>query len=178
MTAALTIPKGERGEIRIFSLDMATEQVRFLLDEKGALEQILGVNTLDHEYVEIFALEDLEDLGLAGYLIEGCGVPEVNISATYKQLSSLTGNVLLIRSRAFMDMETTLTPAAPVVFIGIFSEKPTDWSAEPLSTDSAKPYSAPPLQNKTVPPGFPWRTLIFPGIIIISALVYKLVIAP
>ena len=71
----LDISAGERGVIRLFALDMRPEEAKFLR-EPGAADQILGVTGLDPEQIDVFPVSDLEDLGLYGYLSEGCGVSE------------------------------------------------------------------------------------------------------
>jgi len=142
MTAALHIPAGERGVIRVFALDMPPEQVKFLA-EPGALEQILGIGSMNRDQTEIFPVSDLEELGLTGYLAEGCGVPADELARCHDALSALDGYVLLIRSRAFDGNETRLTPADPVQLIATLNVPGTDWTAKPLTSDSAEPHSAP-----------------------------------
>lgn len=177
MTPALTIAKGERGLIRLFTLDMPKEQVKFLQNEPGALEQVLGSELLDRDHVDIFDVADLDELGLSGYLIEGCGVPGANITDIRDDLDAIEGFVLVLRSRAFGDVAARLTPADAVRLVGQFSETPTDWSAQPLETESAKPFSAPQGET-TGKERFPWGRLIWPAVIVVGALLYKLVIAP
>ncbi|WP_264211024.1 hypothetical protein [Leisingera thetidis] len=144
MTGAIHIPAGERGVIRLFALDMRPEQAAFL-KEPGALAQVLGIEALDMEQVEIFPVSDLEDIGLTGYLTDGCGVPRAQVEEDRGMLETLEGHVLLIRSRAFSDAETRLTPADQITLAGTYGERQTDWSAPPATADSAKPYSAPKL---------------------------------
>lgn len=142
MDTALHIPAGERGIIRVFDLDMRAEQARFLR-EPGALAQVLGIEEINLDQVEIFPITDLEDLGLVGYLNEGCAVPADQLAADREHLMALTGHVLLIRSRAFGGEETRLTPAEQISFIGAYGEDQTQWTGAPIQTDSPKPYSAP-----------------------------------
>ncbi|NRB16820.1 MAG: hypothetical protein HRU33_04370 [Rhodobacteraceae bacterium] len=141
MDAVLHIPAGERGLIRVFALDMPPEQTRFLR-EPGALAQVLGVEEINLDQVEIFPISDLEELGLAGYLTQGCAVPADQLRGDHARLSSLSGHVLLIRSRAFGGVETYLTPARQITLIGAYGEDQTQWAGTSLHSDSAKPYSA------------------------------------
>lgn len=147
MSGVIQIPAGERGVIRLFVLDMRPEQAAFL-KEPGALAQVLGIKTLDMEQVEIFPVSDLEEIGLAGYLIEGCGVPRAQVEEDHEMLQALDGHVLLIRSRAFGGEETRLTPAEQIVLKGTYGERQTNWSAAPATSESAKPYSAPKLSPR------------------------------
>lgn len=134
MTAPLTIPSGERGILRLFSLDMPGEQARFL-SEPGAAAQMLGVDDLDPAQIDIISLDDLSDIGLAQYLMDGFSIPadQIDIPA----LSALSGHVMLVRSRAFKDRATTLTPAPQLALIASFTEPLTDWSATHMQTTSA-----------------------------------------
>lgn len=138
------IPAGERGVIRLFALDMRPEQAAFL-KEPGALAQVLGIEALDMDQVEVFPVSDLEDIGLTGYLTEGCGVPRAQVEEDSEMLEAQEGHVLLIRSRAFDGKETRLTPADQIKLIGTYGEHRTNWSAPPETAESAKPYSAPKL---------------------------------
>ncbi|OED46246.1 hypothetical protein AB838_19725 [Rhodobacteraceae bacterium (ex Bugula neritina AB1)] len=147
MEGVIHIPAGERGVIRLFALDMRPEQAAFL-KEPGALAQVLGIAALDMDQVEIFPVSDLEDIGLVGYLSEGCGVPRAQVEQDRELLQGLEGYVLLIRSRAFDDVETRLTPADQIMLQGTYGERQTNWNAAPASAESAKPYSAPKLSPR------------------------------
>lgn len=139
---ALTIPAGEHGRVRVFALDMPPEQAEFLR-EPGAADQVLGAEGLDPAHIDIIRIADLEDLGLAGYLTEGCGIPEDQIDPDRTRLAALQGYAMVLRSRAFAGRAATLAPAPELTLIASYTEPGTDWSAEPLHSDSARPYSAP-----------------------------------
>ena len=147
MRDPLHIPAGERGVIRVFALDMPAEQVKFL-SEPGALEQVLGINEINRNQIEIFPVSDLEELGLGGYLLEGCGIPADELRPFEETLSQLDGHVLLIRSRAFRGEETRLSPADPVQLIVALDVPGTDWTAQPLQSTSAVPHSAPRMSPR------------------------------
>ncbi|WP_122072607.1 hypothetical protein [Pseudophaeobacter sp. EL27] len=148
MTDVLEIPAGERGVIRIFDLDMAPEQARFLR-EPGALAQVLGIGEIDLDHVEIFPVSDLEELGLAGYLTQGCGIAEAEIAPDRAPLSALEGHVLLLRSRAFGGQAARLTPASQITHIANYGEKPINWSAPLQATpESSKLYTGPKLSPR------------------------------
>ncbi|MBQ4826995.1 hypothetical protein J4729_20965 [Leisingera sp. HS039] len=147
MEGVIHIPAGERGVIRLFALDMRPEQAAFL-KEPGALAQVLGIKVLDMDQVEIFPVSDLEDIGLTGYLNEGCGVPRTQVEEDREMLDALDGHVLLIRSRAFDGAETRLTPAEQIILTGTYGERQTNWSAPPATAESAKPNSAQKLSPR------------------------------
>ncbi len=142
MSGRLTIPAGETGKVRLFALDMPPDQTRFLT-EPGAVAQMLGGGPLDPAHVEIFPLADLGDLGLAGYLAEGCGIPPEQIAAQRAQLDALTGHVLLIFSGAFGGRAARLEPPDTIRPVATFTAVPTDWRAgAPIATDSASSQGA------------------------------------
>ena len=145
----LTIAPHEHGVIRLFTLDMRPEEARFLR-EPGAADQVLGVSGLDAEQIDIFPVSDLEDLGLYGYLNDGCGVSADQLNRT--MLEAIQGWVMVIRSAAFGGHPATLTPDPRVRLLGLFTEEATSWTGDRIETDSAKPYSAPqPAADTTQP---------------------------
>ncbi|WP_083100550.1 hypothetical protein [Pseudophaeobacter leonis] len=141
MSGVIPIPKAERSVIRVFDLDMPPEQARFLA-EPGALAQVLGLEDIDLDHVEIFPVSDLEELGLAGCLIQGCGIPEEDVAPDRAALTAIKGYVLLLRSRAFAGAATRLTPASQITLVASYGEKPINWSAPAMpETDSSRLYS-------------------------------------
>lgn len=142
MSDPLTIAAGEHGVTRVFALEMRPEQAEFLR-EPGAADQVLGGTNLDPAQIDVIRLSDLEELGLAGYLLEGCGIPEDQIAPDRARLAALKGYVLVLRSRAFGGRAAQLAPAPGVRLIASYAEPTTDWRGETLSAESARPYSAP-----------------------------------
>ena len=140
MVDVIEIPKGARDQVLVFALDMPAEQARFLREEDGALAQVLGLAELDMEQAEIFPVEDLEGLGLLGYLREGLGVPEADLSEHGMALDGITGWVLVLRARAFDGAETRLTPASSLRLVARLGEVKTDWSTSgPIPSAAAQP---------------------------------------
>ncbi|GAA6200090.1 hypothetical protein [Aquicoccus sp. SU-CL01552] len=139
---ALIVPEGEHGRIRVFALDMRPEQAAFLR-EPGAVDQVLGLAGLDPAQIDVIRIADLEDLGLAGYLTEGCGLPEAQIAPDREMLAALEGHVIVLRSRAFGGQAAVIAPEPEVRLVATYDEPDSDWSAQPLRSDSALPYSAP-----------------------------------
>ncbi|MFT4962396.1 MAG: hypothetical protein ACI92Z_003493 [Paracoccaceae bacterium] len=142
----LHIRAHETGVIRIFAMDMPAQQARFHT-EPVAMQQVLGANDIDPAYVEIFPVADLDQLGLAGYLVEGCGIPASLVAPERDRLNAVTGYVMLVHSRAFGGRAVTLTPTLPL--IATFNDPGTDWSGEKIETESAKLYTStrpPPRQ--------------------------------
>jgi len=136
----LTVASHERGVIRLFALDMRPEEAKFLR-EPGALDQVLGVDGLDPKQIDIFPVSDLEDLGLYGYLNDGCGVTADQLDQT--ALDAIDGWVMVVRSAAFGDRAATITPDPRLRLIGLYTEEATNWTGGPIEAESAKPFSAP-----------------------------------
>ncbi|CUK00333.1 hypothetical protein RUE5091_02117 [Ruegeria denitrificans] len=136
----LTVAPNERGVIRLFALNMRSEEAKFLR-EPGAANQVLGVAKLDMDQIDIFPVSDLEDLGLYGYLNEGCGVSADLLDR--KSLEAITGWVMVVRSAAFGGRAVTITPDRRLHLFGPFTEEATNWAGGPIETESAKPFSAP-----------------------------------
>lgn len=136
MTQPIEIAAGERGHVRVFSLSMTKAEAEVL-----DLEQALGTAPKDSSRVEIFPLSNLDGLGLTGYLIDGCGIPEAQVAPDRARLESLDGHVMLLLSRAYGDGAIILTPAPELTLIGTYTETRPDTSIAPIETESAKPYT-------------------------------------
>lgn len=178
MSETITIPANERGIVRVFALNIPPEQAKFL-SEPGAAAQVLGVETLDPANVEIFPLSDLNELGLAGYLTEGLGVPAEQLDGDRTKLNALTGWVMILRSRAFGDRATRLTPAQGIALIASYTEEATDWSdTGPIETDSARIGSGPPPTPPRTAPAKSRRigAMGYAGALIILAFVIILLV--
>lgn len=135
-----SVPANETGGLRLYGLRMSPEHAKFLR-EPGAAEQVLGAEGLNAEQIEVFPVSDLDELGLYGYLSEGCGVSEDQLDET--ALDAVTGWVMLVRSAAFRGAATQLKIDDRLTLIGCYREDQVDWSHRPIPAASAKPYSAP-----------------------------------
>jgi hypothetical protein len=140
----ITVAAGERRVVRVFALDLPAAQLAFLREEPNAIADMLGGGPLDPDHVDLIRLRDLDDLGLAGYLSEGCDVDAADLAAQRDRIEALTGHVLVVLSRAFSGEARMLQPKPGVTLAARFGQRETDWSANaPLTSDSAKPHSAP-----------------------------------
>lgn len=135
---ALNVPASETGKVRVFALNMDEDDAT-ALREPGGPDGVLGVLQVDPAYVEVFPVKDLDGLGLAGYLTEGCGISTEQIAPDTARLNSLGGHVMLVFSRAFSGRAVTLHPTSDVTLIATYDETPLDWSGPPIVTESAKP---------------------------------------
>lgn len=139
----LSVAAGERRVVRVFALDLPAGQLAFLREEPDAIADLLGSGPLDPDHVDLIRLRDLDDLGLAGYLIEGCDVDAAELATQRDPIEAPSGHVLVVLSRAFGGEARQLNPKPGVTLAARFGQRETDWSASaPLTSDSAKPHSS------------------------------------
>lgn len=143
MDKALEVHAHERRVVRVFALDVPPAQIRFLKEEPAAIADLLGLLTIETDHVDLIRLTDLDDLGLEGYLSEGCDVPQQDLAPVSDDLGSLKGYVLVVLSRAFGGNAVTLAPKPGLSLVATFGQSATDWSAtQTLDIESARPTSA------------------------------------
>lgn len=138
----MEVPAPEFGVVRVFAVDIPRNEIESFVtpDATGSspLENALGTSGLNKSYVEVFDVEDLEDLGLARYLNEGLGVPVEDVALHRVRLEAITGTVAVILSKAFGGQAATLTPKAPLRWLGTFTEQTPDRRIIDIKTESAK----------------------------------------
>lgn len=142
MSETFQVSATERGVIRLFTINLSTDQIAGFYeprpnDAPTPLNAALGVAYLDNNFAEIFPVSDLTGLGLAGYMIEGLGVAQADITPMRSRLNSISGHVLILHSAAFGGSPTTLRPTSPLKWIGTFVEEGAPVKFEPLPSDSA-----------------------------------------
>ena len=135
MSDPLLIEKREQGVLRLFALDMAPAEARFLRDTPGAAAQALGVPEARQELIEVFDIADLAEVGLKGYLVEGCGIDPAVIEAT-EGLDGLSGWMMALPSQAVTTRPVTLRPNSKLSPVASFGEPRVDWSARPVSKEN------------------------------------------
>ena len=102
--------------------------------------------------MEVFALADLGELGLVGYLREGVDVPEADLQADRQKLSGLDGWVMLVHSSAFGGQGVVLTPWSEITLIGTYAQQQADQQHKcqlggPIQTHKKKNHT----QKSTMP---------------------------
>lgn len=129
----MEISAHETGLVRVFSVDLPTEEIdAFRSGTPSALEKALGTQNLDPAYVELFDIADLEELGLRGYMRDGLGVAEADLTEDAAQIDALKGPVLVLLSGAFRDKKHTLSPQTPLRWIGTWREEKAPVNFEPM----------------------------------------------
>ncbi len=140
MTDRITIKNTEHGVVRVFDVDLTPEEIKPFNRRNGIwpLQQALGADTLDPDHIELFPVEDLDELGLARYLEEGHGIDADEIAEMRQRLDGLSGHVLIVKSRAFGGTAQTLEPRAPLRLIASFNEDRAPVSFDPLPSEGAR----------------------------------------
>ncbi|MFL4470256.1 hypothetical protein ACERZ8_10355 [Tateyamaria armeniaca] len=151
MSETIDIPANQSGVIRVFALSMTDIEAKALKSDPAAINAALGAE-VDAEQVEIFPISDLEGVGLVGYLNDGNAVPMDDLAPDRAKLDRLGGWVMIVFSRAFGGQATTLAPASALTLIGTYGAEGVDWRAtKNVTSDAAKPYSAPQAEGKKRP---------------------------
>ncbi len=149
---SIVIPQGERGVVRVFALSLDADAAKALRenmppedDERPTpIEAALGATGINPDFVEVFPLADVAEIGLVGYLAEGNGIDPQQLEPDRRKLAGLEGWVLLVYSAAFAGRGATLKPAPELSLVGTYSEPGVDWTDRiDLKSDSAKRSAAP-----------------------------------
>lgn len=135
------VPRNEQGTTRIFTLSMPAVQAQALRDDPERQKALLGVDNLHASGTEVFAISDLGDLGLAGYLREGIDANQADINRDTARLAALEGWVMLVHSSAFGGHAVTLKPAPELTLVGTYAQTREDKPAVELQSDAAQPYT-------------------------------------
>lgn len=142
----LLVKANEHGLVRVFALSMTDAEANSLKrnisegdDNPSPQEIALGATSLDSDYVEVFPVKDLADLGLFGYLETGNGINPDQLAPDRQKLDALDGWVLCVYSAAFGGQAQQLSPGAKLTLIGTYSEPGVDWSeTHTLTSDAAR----------------------------------------
>lgn len=160
MSETFHVSATERGVIRIFMANLTTEQAANFTqspdeDTAAPINRALDVTYLDSDFVELFPLSNLDGVGLAGYLTDGLGVAAEDVKPNASRLNAMSGQVLIVLSQAFGGFETTITPTAPLKWIGTYTEEGASVKFEPLPSKGAEgapgtPNGKPPKSDARV----------------------------
>ncbi len=143
MSDRMQIKATEAGLVRVFAIDLPPETIREFTDPKqpdiAAIRDALGAEALSPDHVDLLRVEDLGELGLDGYLVDGLGVAEDDLTPDDRaRLRALKGYVLVLPSRAFGGTAQTLAPRTPLRWIGTFAEPAAQSDFTPLKSAAAQ----------------------------------------
>ncbi|WP_204115667.1 hypothetical protein [Shimia biformata] len=162
MTGALAVSEHETGRVRVFGFEPRPGEVEFLKTEDrvdgAAVAHLFGVAALDGGHVDLFRMSEIADLGLAGFLIDGAGVPEDQVAPHAPALDQAQGVVIVLYSRAFGGTATQLVPDPRLMLLGDFQQAKADFSFDPLP--SAATVGSVSRAGETRTPANPHLTLI------------------
>lgn len=170
--AKVNIPVGEQGTTRVFSLSATPAQARALKASEQAQATILGVEDVNMDGIELFALDDLGDLGLVGYLREGSDAREEDLKRDGAKLSALEGWVMLVHSLAFAGNGASFLPDPALTLIGTYGQTPATRAEIALPSEAAKPYSGgsdPAIETQTNGRGT--GTLVIAGLVAVCLVI-------
>ncbi len=177
----MRVSASEHGLVRVFKIDLPRDQIEAFgtpssdSGQHWPLAQALGASQLLQDHVVVFDMADLDDLGLAGYLIQGHGISKQDIDMDRAQLARIEGHVLIVTSAAFAGLAQDLSPRAPLRWIATYCEEQQPVNFEPLPDASAK---GPGMPSHPTPPINPhltalWAVLALPILaLIIGAVIY------
>lgn len=145
MPERMTIIAQEHGLIRLFAIDLPPEQIEGFKERRfdgeahrWPLKDALTATYLDEDFVECFDVAVLEELGLAGYMVQGLGIAQKDVDDVRAQIESISGHVLIVLSNAFDGVEQTLSPKPPLRWIGTFQEEGTKVQFKPLQSKTTE----------------------------------------
>lgn len=160
----LAIPAHDRLGVRVFAAALTADQMQ---REKASLVlALLGDADLDPDYVELFDVADLSDIGLAGFLTEGLGVPDAALQADWSMLQGLKGPVLVLLSKALHDRAATLRLDPRLTLVGTYSEDRPPVHFAPLPTAAAEGVLTPPILSSP-PPSRPTLAFVLLGMALV-----------
>ncbi len=157
----LSIPAQDHLGVHVFQAALTPEEMQ--RDKERLAPALLGDPDLDPGYVELFDVADLSDIGLAGYLAEGLGVPDAALAADRQRLQAVQGPVLILLSKALHGREVTLALDPRLTLIGTYREDRSPVHFEPLPTAATEGVLTPPPQP-TPPPQRPTLGFLLLGI--------------
>ncbi len=137
-----TLTTGSVGDraLHIFAVNLAAEDIPPAKENAARTEliaRLLGQAPDKPDHAELIAISDLEGLGLAGFLRDGPGIPEDQLSPHAARLDALDGYVLALYPGAFAE-PTELEIGAELTLIASLGQEQSDWSdAQPLTSAAA-----------------------------------------
>lgn len=171
MSDRIEVPTGETGVVRLFAVDLPPEDIEDFADferEGWPLISALGLYDLNPSYVEIFPVDQLDDMGLTGYLNAAYNIAPEYLRDDRIALNQIKGHVALISSPAFRGKAQTLRLHSPLRWLGTWAEPTPELDLTPIRSDAAHGTTG-DIGAPAPPPRFPrWigAALVLAGIAI------------
>lgn len=167
MSDKFDIKAGESGLVRLFGVDIPVDAIDGFIERDASghsdFMRALGSKKLDDTYAKVFALDDLEGLGLAGYLSEGLGVSDIDISQHLSLIEGMAGVVAVVASPAFAREAQTLVVKSPLRRVATLREDRAPVKFEPLPDASAQGQAPAPITGQ-------WSDARIGGMVAMAAL--------
>lgn len=106
------------------------------------LAEALGA-AVDPTYAEVFAVRDVEPMGLRAYIGQAHDIPEAELAGDAARLDGLSGDVLILASRA-VDGLPALSPRPELTHIGSYAPAEADNTPRDLPPAVKEPSVAAP----------------------------------
>lgn len=138
--------------LHVFAINLSEAEVLALLDQGGehaVIQAVLPGTDLNLQGTQVLRLSDVEEIGLSEFLKQGHGVEDEAVAQYRAQLDALSGYVLFVFPTAATSRSQTIEHGAALTLITSFERRGPDWKAvEPLTSESAAPYSGAPAKKK------------------------------
>jgi len=85
------------------------------------LAQAVGVDSLDHDFVDFIEDDELNGYPLSKFLVDGHGMDPASVAPDAEKLDALRGQVVLVHSSALGGTEPSQAEG-PLTFVGRYSE--------------------------------------------------------
>ncbi len=157
MSDRIEVPANETGVVRLFTVDLPTEDMPDFADferEGWPLISALGIHDLNPSYVDIFTVDRLDDMSLPEYLSEAYNIDPQDLRDDRAFLNQVRGNVALISSGAFRGKAQTLRLHHPLRWLGTWSEPRPELDLTPIRTEAAQGTTG-DIGAPATPPRFP-----------------------
>jgi hypothetical protein len=125
----------EAGIVRLYEVTLPAPEAKALTAYD--VQQALNAPELDTDSVEIFSVNDLEEIGLRGYIETGLGIASRDIDPYAERIVDLDGYVVVVLSKAFAGQMTSLVHKHPLRPIGAFKEASAQTPTITLESDAA-----------------------------------------
>lgn len=122
--------------------------------ENLTLSEMFEHDDLDIEGAEVFAVADIESMGLRGYLAEAYDIPVAALSADHAKLDGIGGDVVILTPKAVGRLEVTLTLDPLLTHIGSYAPAQPDNAPRPTPKVDLTP--APVALSPRPVRGSPW----------------------
>jgi hypothetical protein len=119
----ITVPANEPQTLRVFAADLPKDDIARFQSQPNHIATLLGVPTIDPAQIALFHTDDLADIGLVDYLLDGGGVTEAQLAPDRLTLAAYRGYVLTLRDAAFPTRPITMHPDSRLRWLGTYAEE-------------------------------------------------------